>query len=142
MADYTSKFIEDLRAHDGQASSGMFVGRPMIILTTTGAKTGLRRTTPLVYSRDGDRYVIVASKGGAPTSPGWYHNLVADPHVTAEIGGKTFEATATVVDEPERRRLYDNHIATHTGLDFAGYEKKTTRVIPVIVLEREASGGS
>jgi deazaflavin-dependent oxidoreductase (nitroreductase family) len=93
-------------------------------------------------SCDGDRYVIVASKGGAPTNPGWYHNLVANPQVTAEIGGETFEATATVVDEPERRRLYDNHIATHTGLDFAGYEKKTTRVIPVVALEREASDGS
>jgi deazaflavin-dependent oxidoreductase (nitroreductase family) len=142
MADYTGKFIEDLRTHDGQATSGMFVGRPMIILTTTGARTGVPSTTPLVYSRDGDRYVIVASKGGAPTNPGWYHNLVANPQVTAEIGGETFEATATVVDEPERRRLYDNHIATHTGLDFAGYEKKTTRVIPVVALEREASDGS
>jgi deazaflavin-dependent oxidoreductase (nitroreductase family) len=94
---------------------------------------------PLVYSRDGDHYVIAASKGGAPAHPAWYHNIVANPHVTAEIEGETFPATATIVDEPtDRRRLYDNHIATHTGLDFAGYEKKTTRVIPVIVLDREA----
>ena len=140
MSDHPNPMIDDLRAHGGQASGGMFKGRPMIILTTTGARTGQPRSVPLVYSRDGDRYVIAASKGGAPTHPAWYHNIVANPHVTAEIDGETFPARATIVDEPtERRRLYDNHIATHTGLDFAGYEKKTTRVIPVIVLEREAA---
>jgi hypothetical protein len=101
MPDYNKALVDDLRAHKGEASSGHFVGRPMLILTTTGAKTGLRRT--------------------------------------AEVGGETFEAHATVVDEPERRRLYDRHAAAHTGLGFKGYETKTSRVIPVIVLERETS---
>jgi deazaflavin-dependent oxidoreductase (nitroreductase family) len=138
MADWNKGLIDDLRAHDGQATSGMFVGRPMIILTTTGAKSGRRRSTPLTYSRDGDRYVIVASQGGASSHPAWYHNLEADPHVTAEVGGETFQARATVADEPERRRLYDQHAESHPGLGFKGYETKTTRVIPVIMLEREA----
>jgi deazaflavin-dependent oxidoreductase (nitroreductase family) len=139
MPDYNQALIDDLRTHKGEASSGHFVGRPMLILTTTGAKTGLRRTAPLTYSRDGDRYVIVASNGGAPDHPAWYHNLKADPQVTAEVGGETFEAHATVVDEPERRRLYDRHAAAHTGLGFKGYETKTSRVIPVIALERKTS---
>jgi deazaflavin-dependent oxidoreductase (nitroreductase family) len=142
MTDYIRDFIEDLRAHGGHSTSGMFKGRPMIIITTTGAKTGQRRTVPLVYSRDVDRYVIVASKGGAPNHPGWYHNLVANPHVIAEIGGETFPATASVAREPERRRLYDQHADAHLGLDFKGYEAKTSRVIPVVLLEREASRGS
>jgi deazaflavin-dependent oxidoreductase (nitroreductase family) len=142
MTDYIQNFIADLRANRGHATSGMFKGRPMIILTTTGARSGQPRSVPLVYSRDGDRYVIVASKGGAPTHPGWYHNLLADPHVTAEIGGETCPATAMVAAEPERRRLYDQHADAHLGLDFRGYESKTTRVIPVVLLEREASGES
>ncbi|HEY8635968.1 MAG TPA: nitroreductase family deazaflavin-dependent oxidoreductase [Candidatus Limnocylindrales bacterium] len=139
MADFNQALIDDLRAHHGEASGGHFKGRPMLILTTTGAKTNELRTAPLTYSRDGDRYVIVASKGGAPNNPAWYHNLKAHPGLKAEVGGQAFEARATVVDEPERRRLYDQHAASHTGLGFKEYESKTTRVIPVIVLDREAS---
>jgi deazaflavin-dependent oxidoreductase (nitroreductase family) len=139
MPDFNKGLIDELRANDGEATSAPFVGHPMIILTTTGAKTGESRTSPLTYSRDGDRYVIVASKGGAPTHPAWFHNLTTNPQVTSEIDGESFQATATVVDEPERQRLYDQHAAVHAGLGFPSYEKKTTRVIPVIVLEREGS---
>jgi deazaflavin-dependent oxidoreductase (nitroreductase family) len=143
MSDYLQQLIDDMRAQDGQVTTGWFKGRPMIILTTTGAKSGKRRTTPLALSRDGDRYVIVASKSGAPTHPAWYHNLVANRYVTVEVNGETFVAKATVVDDPvERRRLYDQHDATHEGIGFKGYEGKTTRVIPVVVLEREAPGRS
>jgi deazaflavin-dependent oxidoreductase (nitroreductase family) len=139
MPDFNQGLIDELRANDGEAKKPPFVGHPMIILTTTGAKTGEPRTTPLTYSRDGDRYVVVASMGGAPTNPAWFHNLKTNPLVTSEIDGEAFTATATIVDEPERRRLYDQHAAVHAGLGFAGYEKKTTRIIPVVVLEREGS---
>jgi deazaflavin-dependent oxidoreductase (nitroreductase family) len=131
---FNDRIIEDFRAHQGQLPSGPFTGRPLLLLTTTGAKTGEERTSPLVYSRDGDHFVIVASKGGAPTHPGWYHNLRADPVVTVEIGAETFRARATVMGDAERRRLFDRHAAMNPA--FADYEKKTTRKIPVVVLER------
>lgn len=140
MSDFNSNLIADLRAHEGQPSGGPFVGRPLLILGTTGARTGEHREAPLVYSRDGDAYVIIASKGGAPTHPAWYFNILADRRVTVEVGGETFTTTARVVPEGERRRLYDQHAAIHPT--FAEYEAKTTRVIPVIVLEREASAAA
>ena len=112
----------------------------MLILTTTGAKTGERRETPLAYTRDGDRLVIVASKGGAPSHPAWYHNVVANPAVTVEVDGERFEATATVADGSERRRLYDQHAALHPS--FTEYETRTDRVIPVIVLQRKAASAA
>lgn len=140
MFDFNNALMADLRAHDGQPSSGPFVGRPLLILGTTGARTGDHRESPLVYSRDGDAYVIIASKGGAPTHPAWYFNILADPRVTIEVDGETFTTKARVTGESERRRLYDQHAAIHPT--FAEYETKTTRVIPVIVLEREASAAA
>ena len=104
---------------------------------TTGAKTGERREAPLVYSTDGDRLVIVASKGGAPTNPSWYHNIAANPAVTVEVDGERFPARAVIADETERRRLYDAHASIYPA--FAEYETRTERVIPVIVLQREAA---
>src|SRR5205814_9411533 len=105
------------------------------LLTTTGAKTGQPRTHPLVYTRDGDRYLVIASKGGAPTNPAWYHNLRANPEATVELGPETFRATATpITGGPERRRLYDQHAAINPG--FKDYERRTTRVIPAILLDR------
>ena len=140
MSHFNSTLVADLRAHDGQPSSGPFVGRPLLILGTTGAKSGAHREAPLVYSRDGGAYVIIASKGGAPTHPAWYFNILADRRVTVEVGGETFTTRARVAADAERRRLYDQHAAIHPT--FAEYETKTTRVIPVIVLEREASAAA
>jgi deazaflavin-dependent oxidoreductase (nitroreductase family) len=137
MHDYNSNLIGDMRAHGGHATSGNFVGRQVLILTTTGAKTGEKRESPLAYTLDGDRVVIVASKGGAPTNPAWYHNVVANPNVIVELNGERFEATATVATGDERRRLYDGHVAVHPG--FADYETRTERVIPVIILQRKAA---
>lgn len=135
-------FNDDLIAHfrknRGVITEGPFTGRDLLILTTTGAKSGQPRTHPLVYSRDGDRYVVIASKGGAPTHPSWYHNLRANPVVTVELGGETFRARAIpIAGGPERRRLYDQHAAINPG--FKDYERKTTRVIPAILLDRLAA---
>ena len=110
------------------------MGRQVLILTTTGAKSGEKRESPLAYTRDGDAIVIVASMGGAPRNPAWYHNLVANPRVTVELNGETFEADARVTDPEERRRLYDRHAEVYPG--FVEYEARTSRVIPVIVLTR------
>jgi deazaflavin-dependent oxidoreductase (nitroreductase family) len=140
VTDFNSTLIADLRANDGQPTHGPFVGRQMLILTTTGAKSGERRETPLVYSTDGDGVVIVASMGGAPKHPAWYHNIVAKPEVTLEVGGEAYTATATIVDDIERRRLYDAHADLHPS--FTEYEGKTSRVIPVIVLRREDSAAA
>jgi deazaflavin-dependent oxidoreductase (nitroreductase family) len=136
-ADYeafTRGLIADVRTN-GRPTSGPFAGRPVLILTTTGARTGEPRVAPLVFSRDGDRLVIMASKSGSPENPAWYANLVANPVVTVETGGEVFEARATEVHGAERERLWAAHVAEHPG--FAEYPAMTTRVIPVIVLERQ-----
>ncbi|WSK82102.1 nitroreductase family deazaflavin-dependent oxidoreductase [Amycolatopsis sp. NBC_01286] len=125
---------EEFRANEGVVG-GMFEGKNVLLLTTIGAKSGEERLSPLVYTRDGDRLVIAASMGGAPKNPAWFHNLVANPKVTLEVGTEKFEATATVIaDRAERDRLYAGMIAHAEG--FADYEKKTDRIIPIIVLER------
>ncbi len=130
--NYNQVVIEQFRANGGKVNGP----NQLILLTTTGAKSGQPRTTPVAYSTDGDRLVIVASKGGAPTNPDWYYNLLANPVVTVETGTETFQARASVVDEPERTRLYDQHAALMPG--FAEYPKKTTRQIPVVILTRIA----
>ena len=126
--------IVDFRAHHGEVTSGPYAGRPVLLLTTTGAKSGRPRLTPVVYSRDGDRYVIGGSKGGSASHPGWYFNLVADPVVTVEVGGESFEARATVAEGAERDRLFGVHAAANPNFD--DYQRRTTRVLPMIVLER------
>jgi deazaflavin-dependent oxidoreductase (nitroreductase family) len=115
-------------------TSGPFVNAPLLLLTTTGARSGQERTTPLAHTTDGDRFVVIASKGGAPTNPDWYHNLVANPEATVELGRDTFRVRASFPQGEERRRLYDQQAALMPG--FAEYEKQTTRQIPVVVLER------
>lgn len=132
-------FNDDLIAHfrknRGVVTEGPFTGRDILVLTTTGATSGLPRTHPLVYTRDGDQYLVIASKGGAPTHPAWYHNLRTHREVTVEVGPQTFKAKATAIARgPERRRLYDQHAAINPG--FKEYEQKTTRVIPAVLLER------
>lgn len=136
FGDFNRALIEDLRAHEGKATSGPFMGRDVLILTTKGARSGETRETPLVYTRDGERYVIVASKGGAPTNPHWYHNLKTHPEVTVEIGGKKFKAHASVVGDDEYERLYGHHASINPA--FHDYRKKTTRKIPVVVLEKKS----
>jgi deazaflavin-dependent oxidoreductase (nitroreductase family) len=138
MRDFNQNLMDDFRANGGRATSGPFVNvpLPLLLLTTRGARTGEERTTPLVYTTDGDRYVIIASKGGAPTHPAWYHNLLANPRVTLEVGDEKFEAEASVVsDSAERDRLYDAQAALMPN--FAEYQRNTTRRIPVVVLERQ-----
>ncbi len=130
---FNQALIDEFRTNAGQVT-GMFAGAPLVLITTTGAKSGKRRTTPIVYTTDGDNVVIIASKGGAPTSPDWFHNLVANPDVTVELANEKFEARARVAEEPERERLYRAQAALMPN--FAEYEKATTRKIPVVVLER------
>lgn len=130
--NYNQSIVEQYRANSGKVNHPY----PLLLLTTTGAKSGQERTTPVAYSRDGDRIVIIASKGGAPTNPDWYANLLANPVVTVELNDERFQARVTVVAGEERDRLYAQHAAEMPG--FAEYPKKTTRQIPVIILERIA----
>lgn len=131
---FNENLIEEFRANGGKVG-GMFAGAPLMLLTTTGAKSGKPRVAPLVYTRDGDDYVIIASKGGAPTHPDWYHNILANPAVTVEIGSESFPARATVA-EADRDRLFDQQAAQMPN--FAEYQRNTMRRIPVVVLERIA----
>ncbi len=139
FAEMTRALIDDFRAHEGRLTSGPFAGRPVLLLTTIGAKSGMPRLAPVVYGRDGDRYVIAASKAGAPTHPAWFANLVADPVVTVEVAGETFEARATVAEGEERARLWAAHVDANPG--FADYGQRTSRVIPMVVLERIGGDG-
>jgi deazaflavin-dependent oxidoreductase (nitroreductase family) len=132
VPDFNQSIIDEFRAHDGKVG-GPFEGAPMVLLTTTGAKSGKARTIPLVYLPDGDRYVVFASKAGAPTNPDWYHNLVANPKVTVEVGADRFDADAIVLTGDERDRLFAQQTERMPG--FREYQDKTTRVIPVVVLE-------
>ncbi|MDQ6682138.1 MAG: nitroreductase family deazaflavin-dependent oxidoreductase [Chloroflexota bacterium] len=136
MNDFNRTLVEDFRSHRGHASSGPFVGRDLLLLTTTGARTNEERTIPLVYTRDGSRYVIIASKGGSPTHPAWYLNILVHPEVRIEVGMEAFRARATVAQGAERRRLYNQHATSNPS--FWDYERRTTREIPVITVERIA----
>lgn len=131
---FTRGLIEDMRAHNGEITSGPMAGRPLLLLTTKGAKSGEERRAIVTYTRDGDKYVVAATKSGAPTNPAWYHNLRADPIVTIEAEGRASTARATVVDDAERQRLWDRHVEARP--EFADYPEKSGRVIPVITLER------
>ena len=131
--DFNLGIIKEFRENGGE-TFGPFKGRNLLLLTTKGAKSGTEGTTPLVYSKDGDRYVIIASMGGAPKHPAWYHNIVANPDVTLEVGKDTFKAKAAVAEEPERTRLYNAQAEMMPA--FTEYQQKTTRVIPVVVLTR------
>ncbi|HEU4783983.1 MAG TPA: nitroreductase/quinone reductase family protein [Ktedonobacterales bacterium] len=129
--DYNQHIIKQFRTHGGETD---YPG-PVVLLTTTGARSGQPRTTPVAYSIDGSHLVIIASAGGAPTHPDWYRNLMAHPMVTVELGSETFHARARVVDGAERDRLYAQH-ALALGFSTSDYRQKTTRQIPVIVLAR------
>jgi deazaflavin-dependent oxidoreductase (nitroreductase family) len=133
MSEFNKRVIEEFRANGGKVG-GQFANAPMLLLTTTGAKSGRSYTTPLVYSKDGDRIVIIASKAGAPSNPDWYYNLLAHPVVTIELGAEKFQARAVVTSGEERERLFNNQAQMMAV--FNEYRKKTTRQIPVIALER------
>jgi len=134
MKQFNQNLITEFRANGGKVLSGPFVKAPLLLLTTTGAKSGRPFTTPLVYTKDGDRIVIIASKGGFPTNPAWYHNLKAHPTTTIELGKEKFQAKATITKDPERKHLFDAQAKLMPN--FNEYQKNTTRQIPVIVLER------
>ncbi len=133
VRDFNAKLIDEYRATGGKPS-GPFEGAPLLLLTTTGAKSGQPRTSPVVYAKDGDDLVIFGSYAGADRHPAWYHNLVANPQVSVEVGDESFEADAVVTEGEERDRLFAAQVAAMPP--FAEYEKKTSRVIPVVRLRR------
>jgi deazaflavin-dependent oxidoreductase (nitroreductase family) len=132
--DFNQTIIEEFRSNKGVVGGG-FAGAPMVLLHTTGAKTGAERINPLVSQPQDDGTIYVfASAAGAPKSPDWYYNLVANPTVTVEFGEETFEATATPVTGDDRDRIYADQVKVFPG--FGEYEEKTTRIIPVVALTR------
>jgi deazaflavin-dependent oxidoreductase (nitroreductase family) len=133
MNEFNQGVIAEFRANEGRVG-GPFEGAPMVLVSHTGAKSGVVRTTPLVCTKDGDDLVIIASKGGAPDNPAWYHNMVVNPAVTVETGTEQYEATAVEATGDERQRLFDAQAALMPG--FNEYASKTTRTIPVIRLVR------
>jgi deazaflavin-dependent oxidoreductase (nitroreductase family) len=129
--DFNAKIIDEFRANEGRVG-GPFAGSTLLLLHHVGAKSGKHRVNPLAYNRDGDRYVVFASKAGAPTNPDWYHNLKAHPDVTIEVGTEKIEARAEEAMGEERDRLFQAQ--AERSPQFAEYQSKTKRVIPVIVL--------
>ena len=132
--DFNTQIIEEFRTNHGKVG-GFFAGANMLILHTTGARTGKERVNPLVYLPEDGSLVVFASKGGAPTNPDWYHNLVAHPHVRIEVGDETKPAVARVATGEERERLFAEQVRRRPS--FGEYQAKTTRQIPVIVLTPE-----
>ena len=126
--------IEEFRTNDGKVG-GPFEKMSLLLLHTTGAKSGLPHLNPLAYMADGERLVIIASKAGAPTNPDWYYNLVANPQVRVEVGTEQFQVQATVAPEPERTQLYEKMASLYPGL--AENQRKTARAFPVVILTRQ-----
>jgi deazaflavin-dependent oxidoreductase (nitroreductase family) len=131
--DWNASIIAEFRANGGKVG-GRFANAPMVLITTRGARTGTLRTNPLVCLPEGDRLVIFASKGGAPSNPDWYYNLRANPELTVEYGTETFQARAVITEGAERDRLFAEQVRRFPA--FGDYQAKVTRQIPVIVLER------
>lgn len=135
MADFNQQIIDEFRANDGKVG-GMFEGASMLILHTTGARTGKERVNPLAYRREGERMFVFASAAGAPENPDWYHNLVANPDVTVEVGVERVAATASVLERAERDRVYAAQAAVNP--QFAEYQANISRVIPVVAIDRKS----
>ena len=125
------RIIDEFRANNGKVGGG-FAGKTLLLLHTKGAKSQQERINPVAYVNDDGRLVVIASKGGAPTNPDWYYNILANPLVTVEVRTEKFQARAAVAEEPERTRLYNKMVEMMPGFD--DYRRKTTRKIPVIVL--------
>jgi deazaflavin-dependent oxidoreductase (nitroreductase family) len=134
MSDWNAQLIAMLRANHGEVPEGPMAGRPLLILTSKGAKTGQPREAVLTFTRDDGRLVVAATAGGSPTAPDWYHNVLANPAVKVEAKGETFNATATEAAPAERERLWTLHVAARP--EFAEYPEKSGRTIPVITLQR------
>lgn len=135
--EFTRNLIADMRAHGGVPKSGPMEGRKLLILNTTGAKTGEPRTAVVAYRNEGDGWVIAGTKSGAPTDPAWVHNLKVGPNVTIEVNNEVVPVRAKILtDGPERDRLWDAHVEEIPA--FGEYPKKTDRVFPMILLERAA----
>jgi deazaflavin-dependent oxidoreductase (nitroreductase family) len=133
MGDFNSGVVDEFRANDGKVG-GMFEGAPMILVHHVGAKSGAERVTPLVYYREGERLFVFASKAGADEHPAWYHNLLAHPDTTVEVGAETLAVTAKVLAGADRDEYFAKQVAVAPG--FGDYQRKTTRVIPVVELVR------
>jgi deazaflavin-dependent oxidoreductase (nitroreductase family) len=133
LSDWNANVIEEFRTNHGKVG-GMFEGAPLLLLSTTGAKSGATRVNPLMYLPDGDRVAIFASKGGAPSHPDWFHNVKANPKVSVEIGDETYEGIATEVTGDERDDLYARQSAAYP--QFAEYQADNPRLIPVVAIER------
>jgi deazaflavin-dependent oxidoreductase (nitroreductase family) len=134
LNDRNLAIIQEFRANAGKVG-GPFAGATLLLLHTVGAKSGQERINPVACLPDAERWVIIASKGGAPTHPDWYYNILANPRVTVEVGTEQFTAHASVAAEPERTRLYAKMVERMPG--FGEYQKKTTRIIPVVILTPE-----
>jgi deazaflavin-dependent oxidoreductase (nitroreductase family) len=133
VPDRDELVIAEFRANGGQVG-GRFAGISLLLITTTGARSGKSYTHPLSYSRDGQRFVIIAANGGAAAHPGWYHNLIAHPEVTVEVGTETFPAWADLAIGAERERLFRRRAEAVPELN--GYAARTSREIPVFTIER------
>jgi deazaflavin-dependent oxidoreductase (nitroreductase family) len=131
--DWNTKIIAEFRANKGLVG-GPFKGRRLLLLHTVGRRSGVERVNPLAYYADGDRYVIIASKGGAPTNPDWYYNLLANPHVTIEVGTQTFEADATEITGEDHALFWKRIVEAMPG--FGEYQKNAERIIPLVALTR------
>jgi deazaflavin-dependent oxidoreductase (nitroreductase family) len=131
--DWNTKIIEEFRSNEGKVG-GPFEGAPLLLLTSTGARSGKERVNPMMYREDGGRLYVFASKAGAPTNPDWYHNLKAHPAASVEVGAERYGVTASEVTGPERDRIYAEQAAEYPG--FAEYQEQTDRVIPVVALDR------
>ena len=133
MSAWNDKIIAEFRANAGRVG-GNFEGAPLLLLHTTGAKSGLERVSPMMYMQVGDSWAVFASKAGADTNPAWYHNLLAHPKAQIEVGTETIEVIGRDLNDEEREPIWIAQKAAYPG--FAGYERKTTRQIPVVLLSR------
>lgn len=131
--DWNKQIIEEFHANDGKVG-GQFAGANLLLLHTRGAKSNQPRVNPLVYFKNDDNFVIIASKGGGPSNPDWYYNLLAHPEVTIEVGTERYNAQATVPERQERDRIFAN--VAKQALGFGEYQQNTPRIIPVVVLKR------
>jgi deazaflavin-dependent oxidoreductase (nitroreductase family) len=133
MTDWNAQIIEEFRSNEGRVG-GPFEGAPLLLLHSTGAKSGVDRVHPVMYLDTGAGLAIFASKSGADTNPDWYHNLVAHPQARVEVGTDTFDVVARVADPDEREPIWTEQKSRYPG--FADYERRTSRQIPVVILQR------